>query len=48
MEPHKRSNPHESDPMKLNLPKICGLDSFHGRLFVPERYGDLVILKKSG
>ena len=33
--------------MNLNLPKICGLDYFNGRLFIPEWDGDLVVLKKS-
>jgi len=47
MESEKINDLREIDPMNLNLPKICGLDYFNGRLFIPEWDGDLVILKKS-
>jgi hypothetical protein len=42
----KRIDPHETDPLNLNLPHICSLDYYKGRLFVPEWKGDLVVLSK--
>lgn len=40
----KRNDPEESDPLKLNLPLICSMDYYNGRLFIPEWDGDLIIL----
>jgi len=45
-EPGRRNDPGETDPRRLNLPKICSLDYFGGRLFVPDWSNDLVILEK--
>lgn len=42
--PGLRNTPHETDPFKINLPRICSLDYYGNRLFVPEWDGDLVIL----
>ena len=47
IEPGKRNDPEESDPLKLNLPLICSLDYYNGRLFIPEWAGDLIILAKT-
>jgi hypothetical protein len=44
--PHRRNDPNERDPMRLNLPKLAGLDYHNGRLFVPEWDGDLIILRR--
>lgn len=45
--PHQRNDPNEHNPMRLNLPKLAGLDYHNGRLFVPEWDGDLIILGRS-
>ncbi len=44
--PHRRNDPGETDPLKLNLPLICSLDYSRGCLFVPEEDGDLIVLEK--
>lgn len=46
IQPHKRANPNEKDPLKLNLPMIASLEYYNGCLFVPEMDGDLVVLEK--
>jgi len=47
----QKNNPNESNPLKLNLPKISSMDYHNGRLFIPtditEHSGDLVVLRKS-
>jgi hypothetical protein len=43
--PGLRNNPSETDPMSVNLPLICSLDYYQGRLFIPEWDGDTVVLK---
>lgn len=40
-----RNSPAETDPTKVNLPLICGLDYYEGRLFIPEWDGDAVVLR---
>jgi hypothetical protein len=45
-DPDTRANPFETDPLKLNLPKICGMDYYNGCLFIPEWKGDLVVMEK--
>jgi outer membrane protein assembly factor BamB len=44
--PGLRNNPKETDPLNLNLPRICSMDYWDGRLFIPEWDGDLVVLIK--
>jgi hypothetical protein len=44
--PDLRNDPKETDPLKLNLPRICSLDYWDGRLFIPEWDGDLVVLSR--
>lgn len=44
--PGVRNSPAETDPLNLNLPKICSMDYWNGRLFIPEWDGDLVVLAK--
>lgn len=44
---HARNDPQETDPFKLNLPKICSMDYLDGCLFIPEWDGDMVILEKA-
>lgn len=41
---NERNSPSETDPLKLNLPKICGMDYYKGSLFIPEWDGDLIVL----
>lgn len=41
----QRNDPDETDPLKLNLPLICSMEYFGGRLFVPEWGGDLIVLR---
>ena len=45
-EPDRRNDPLETDPLKLNLPKICSMDYYGGRLFVPDWSDDLIVLEK--
>ncbi len=42
-----RNNPAEINPLNLNFPKICGMEYWNGRLFIPEWSGDLVVLAKT-
>jgi hypothetical protein len=44
--PGLRNNPTETNPLNLNLPRICGMDYWNGRLFIPEWEGDLAVLRK--
>ncbi len=44
--PGLRNRPAETDPLNLNLPKICSMDYWKGRLFIPEWDGDLVVLQR--
>ncbi len=44
--PSLRNRPAETNPLNLNLPKICSMDYWNGRLFIPEWDGDLVVLQK--
>ncbi len=45
-QPGVRNNPQETDPLKLNLPKVCSMDYYGGCLFVPDWSDDLIILEK--
>ncbi len=45
--PGVRNNPAETDPLNLNLPKICSMDYWNGRLFVPDWSGDLAVLART-
>jgi hypothetical protein len=45
--PGLRNNPGETNPLNLNFPKICGMEYWNDRLFIPEWSGDLVILAKT-
>jgi len=45
-EPGKRNDPLETDPLKLNLPKICSMDYYGGCLFVPDWSDDLIVLER--
>ncbi len=42
-----RNSPTETNPLNLNFPKICSMDYWNGRLFIPEWEGDLVVLRKN-
>lgn len=42
----KRNSPSETDPLKLNLPKICSMDYYNGCLFIPDWSDDLVVIEK--
>ena len=44
--PGLRNSSAETDPLNLNLPKICGMEYWNGRLFVTEWTGDLAVLAK--
>ena len=47
----QRNNPHETNPFKLNLPKISSMDYHNDRLLIPTDIttdvGDLIVLRKS-
>ena len=45
-EPDRRNDPLETDPLNLNLPKICSMDYYGGCLFVPDWSDDLIVLEK--
>lgn len=45
-EPSRRNDPLETDPLKLNLPKICSMDYYGGCLFVPDWSDDLIVLER--
>jgi hypothetical protein len=36
----------ETDPFKVNLPKICSMDYYKDHLYVTEFDGDLIVLEK--
>jgi hypothetical protein len=46
------NNPRETDPLKLNLPKISSMDYHDRRLLVPTdidpNSGDLIVIRKLG
>ncbi|WP_432663430.1 hypothetical protein R9X47_22965 [Wukongibacter baidiensis] len=42
----KRNSIDEKDPFKLNLPLICSMDYYDGKLYIPEWDGDLIVLEK--
>jgi hypothetical protein len=44
--PRVRNDPFETDPLALNLPKICSMDYWGGCLFVPDWSDDLIVLEK--
>ncbi len=44
--PGLRNRSTETDPLNLNFPRICSMDYWNGRLFIPEWSGDLVVLKR--
>ncbi|MFW9830037.1 MAG: hypothetical protein ACFFEY_20890, partial [Candidatus Thorarchaeota archaeon] len=44
--PSLRNSVDETDPFKLNLPKICSMDYYNNELFIPEWDGDLIVLEK--
>jgi hypothetical protein len=46
-QPGDRNNPLVTDPMKVNLPRIAGMNYFDGRLYVTQEQGDLVVLRKT-
>lgn len=46
VQPGMRNDPQETDPLSLNLPKICSIDYYAGCLFVPDWSDDLIILEK--
>jgi len=35
----------ETNPLKLNLPKISSLDYFSGYIYIPDMNGDMIILE---
>lgn len=45
--PSLRNKVDETDPFKINLPKICGMDYFNNELYIPEWDGDLIVLEKT-
>lgn len=42
----RRNDPSETDPLRLNLPKICSMDYYGGQLFVPDWSDDLIVLER--
>lgn len=44
--PSKRNLINETNPYRINLPKICSMDYYNNELFIPEWDGDLIILEK--
>ncbi len=44
--PSLRNSVDETDPFKINLPKICSLDYYNRELLIPEWDGDLIVLEK--
>ncbi|MFW9972294.1 MAG: hypothetical protein ACFFDF_19065 [Candidatus Odinarchaeota archaeon] len=44
--PSLRNSVNETDPFKLNLPKICSMDYYNNELLIPEWDGDLIVLEK--
>ena len=47
IQPHVKNDPQETDPLKLNLPKICSMDYSNSCLYIPEWDGDMAILEKA-
>ena len=45
-EPNKRNDPLETNPLRLNLPKICSMDYYDRSLFIPDWSDDLIVLEK--
>ncbi|MCC6146468.1 MAG: hypothetical protein IT308_02755 [Anaerolineaceae bacterium] len=45
-ESNQRNNPLETDPYKINLPKICSMDYHAGCLFIPDWSDDLIVVEK--
>jgi len=41
-----RNDPAETDPLMLNLPKICSMDYYDCCLFIPDWSDDLIVLEK--
>ena len=46
-QPEQPNPPSLTDPLDLNLPKICGMSYADGRLYLPDYGGELVVLRKS-
>lgn len=46
-EPNRRNDPQETDPLRLNLPKICSMDYYDRSLFIPDWSDDLIVLEKT-
>jgi hypothetical protein len=48
----EQNNPKETDPLRLNLPKISSMDYHNSRLLIPTditaESGDLIVLRKKG
>lgn len=44
--PSLRNSVDETDPFKINLPKICSIDYCNKELFISEWDGDLIVLEK--
>jgi hypothetical protein len=42
-----RNSPAETNPLNLNFPRICSMDYWNGKLFIPEWEGDLVVLRRN-
>jgi DNA-binding beta-propeller fold protein YncE len=45
-QPHRRNDSGKTNPLELNLPKICSLDYYRNCIFLPEVDDDLIILEK--
>jgi hypothetical protein len=41
-----RAEPGATDPLSVNLPKICSIDYYDRHLYLPEWRGDLFVLEK--
>ena len=46
IQPHKRNDPQETDPLQLNLPQIGSLDYYNNCLFFPDDNWVLIVLEK--
>ncbi|MFX0006485.1 MAG: hypothetical protein ACFFAV_07115 [Candidatus Hermodarchaeota archaeon] len=44
--PSLRNSVDETDPFKINLPKICSMDYYNKELFIPDYNGDLIVFEK--
>ena len=47
VQPHRRNDPNERNPLQLNLPQIASLDYYNKCLFIPEDEGDTIVLERS-